>query len=84
MQLKVKAEGGDGHPAVRMKLCGDPIEIRYAEKHLIDLQEMVRGVQGRRDTDNAGDIEIPLKLGELETSLRFVETHRQDIKTILH
>ena len=45
MQLKVKAEGGDGHPAVRMTLCGDPIEIRYAEKHLIDLQEMVRVVR---------------------------------------
>ncbi len=42
MQLKLKAEGGDGRPAIRMKLCGDPIAIRYAEKHLIDLQEMVR------------------------------------------
>ena len=45
MQLEVKAEGGDGHPAIRMTLCGDPIEIRYAEKHLIDLQEMVRVAQ---------------------------------------
>ncbi len=42
MQLKVKAEGGDRRPSIRMKLCGDPIEIRYAEKHLIDLQEMVK------------------------------------------
>ena len=33
---------------------------------------------------NGGELEIPLKLGELETSIRFVETHRQDIKTILH
>ena len=45
MQLKVKAEGGDRHPAIRMKLCGDPIAIRYAEKHLIDLQEMVKVAQ---------------------------------------
>ena len=27
---------------------------------------------------------IPLELGKSETGLRFVETHRQDIKTILH
>ena len=32
---------------------------------------------------NSDDLEIALQLGELETSLRFVETHRQDIRTIL-
>ena len=42
LQLKVEAEGGTGHPAIRMKLCGDPIEIEFAEKHLIDLQEMIK------------------------------------------
>ena len=46
MQLKLKAEGGDGRTTIRMKLCGDPIAIRYAEKHLIDLQEMVRATKG--------------------------------------
>ena len=25
-----------------MKLCEDLVEIKYAEKHLIDLQEMIR------------------------------------------
>ena len=45
MQLKIKAEGGDDHPSIRMKLCGDPIAIRYAEKHLIDLQEMIRAAK---------------------------------------
>ena len=33
---------------------------------------------------NGLGLEIPLELGELQTSLRFVESHRQDIKTILH
>jgi len=42
MQLKVKTEGGDGHPAIKMKLCDEEIEIRFAEKHLIDLQEMIK------------------------------------------
>ncbi|MFC1859156.1 hypothetical protein ACFL9U_14195, partial [Thermodesulfobacteriota bacterium] len=32
---------------------------------------------------NEGDCEVPLHLGELDTSLRFVETHYQDIKTLL-
>ena len=33
-----------------------------------------------KDSD---DLEVPLKLGALATSIRFVETHRQDMKTIL-
>lgn len=33
-----------------------------------------------KDSD---DLEVPLQLGELATSIRFVETHRQDMKTIL-
>lgn len=44
-QLKVEAEGGDGHPMIRMKLCGEPVEIELAEKHLIDLQEMIKKSQ---------------------------------------
>lgn len=42
MQLKVKSEGGNGHLSVRMKLCDEPVEITFSEKHLIDLQEMIR------------------------------------------
>ncbi len=45
MQLKTKAEGGDDQPSIRMNLCGNLIAIRYAEKHLIDLQEMIRVAQ---------------------------------------
>ena len=32
---------------------------------------------------NVDDLEIPLTLGEWKTSLRFVETHRQDVRSIL-
>ena len=32
---------------------------------------------------NSDSLEIPLQLGDLDTSIRFVETHRQDMKTIL-
>lgn len=45
LRLKVQKEGGDGNPSIRMKLCGEPIEIKFAEKHLIDLQEMIKKSQ---------------------------------------
>lgn len=32
---------------------------------------------------NSDDLEIALQLGNLRTNLRFIETHRQDIRTIL-
>ena len=32
---------------------------------------------------NADELEVPLTLGEWETSVRFVEAHSSDIKTIL-
>ncbi len=32
---------------------------------------------------NAEELEVPVKLGELETSVRFVETHRLDMRIIL-
>ncbi|MYG08892.1 hypothetical protein F4167_20210 [Candidatus Poribacteria bacterium] len=35
------------------------------------------------NSDNSGDFEIPLKLGDWNTSLRFVERHWLDMKTIL-
>ncbi len=45
MRLKVEAEGGDSPPMIRMKLCGEPVEIEFVEKHLIDLQEMIKKSQ---------------------------------------
>ncbi|MCY4554602.1 MAG: RNA chaperone Hfq [Candidatus Poribacteria bacterium] len=35
------------------------------------------------DSDESGDFEIPLKLGDWNTSLRFVERHWLDMKTVL-
>ena len=33
---------------------------------------------------NLDDLEVPVCLGELETSIRFVEIHLHDLKTVLH
>ncbi|PXF56976.1 MAG: hypothetical protein C4B58_11625 [Deltaproteobacteria bacterium] len=32
---------------------------------------------------NSEDVEVPLQLGDLDTSIRFVESHWRDIRTIL-
>lgn len=50
--------------------------------------EFVKNAEGvmldvKNKLADSTDLEIPLRLGELETSIRFVETHRQDMRTIL-
>lgn len=45
LQLKVRAEGGDGQLAIKLRLCGENVEIKFEESHLIDLQEMVKKSQ---------------------------------------
>ena len=42
LRLTTLEEAGNSDLAVRMTLCGNPVEIKYADKHLIDLQEMIR------------------------------------------
>ena len=32
---------------------------------------------------NSEDVEVPVQLGELDTSIRFVESHWSDIRTII-
>ena len=45
LQLKVQDEGGDGLLAIKLRLCGENVEIKFEESHLIDLQEMVKKSQ---------------------------------------
>lgn len=45
LRLKVQAEGGDGQLAIKLRLCEDDVEIKFAERHLIDLQEMIKKSQ---------------------------------------
>ena len=53
----------------------------YKEFVIRDGDAMKKLHRALKDSD---DLEVPLKLGELETSIRFVQTHRQDMKTTLH
>ena len=45
LRLKVQAEGGDGQLAIKLRLCDKDVEIKFAERHLIDLQEMIKKSQ---------------------------------------
>jgi len=42
MSFKTEAEGGDGNRKISVKLCGENCQIIYKEKHLLDLQELLR------------------------------------------
>jgi hypothetical protein len=38
---RTQREGG-GKACLTLRLCGDPVELRFTEKHLLDLQEIVK------------------------------------------
>lgn len=40
--FQTESEGGDCKPILEIKLCGDKCEIRFKEKHLLDLQELIK------------------------------------------
>ena len=40
--FQTEFEGGDCKPILDIKLCGDKCEIRFKEKHLMDLQELIK------------------------------------------
>ena len=45
LRLKVQAEGGDGQLAIKLRLCEEDVKVKFAERHLIDLQEMIKKSQ---------------------------------------
>lgn len=40
-QLRTAREGGNRNPSLRLELCGEPVDIEFSERHMIDLQEMI-------------------------------------------
>ena len=67
------------HEAQYLALC--PLcSAMYNEFVKLDEEAMAELKHAIQNTD---ECEIPLRLGEWDTSIRFVETHFQDIKTIL-
>lgn len=74
-----KNELSKEHNARFLALCPE-CAARYKEFVKNDEDTMKRVYDVLKNSDT---LEIALQLGELKTSLRFVETHRQDIRTIL-
>ena len=67
------------HPAQFLALCPE-CAARYKEFIKRDETAMKNMHHAMKNSD---DLEVPLKLGELKTSIEFVETHWWDMKTIL-
>ena len=67
------------HEAQYLALCPE-CAARYTEFVKNDEDAMKKVYNALKNPDEP---EISLQLGELTKSLRFVETHRQDIRTIL-
>ena len=42
LRWKPVADGGNPKPALRVKICGDEIFIKYHEKHMLRLQALVK------------------------------------------
>ena len=42
LAIRVRNEGGNGDMALALGLCGDAVTITYSERHIMDLQEMLK------------------------------------------
>ena len=45
--FKALREGGDERAVLRVRLCGKDEGVKISERHMIDLQEMLRDYDGR-------------------------------------
>lgn len=50
--FKTESEGGAKKPVLKIKLCGEKCMIKFKEKHLLDLQELVRASKSKHDNLN--------------------------------
>jgi hypothetical protein len=49
LALRTVAEGGAGEPAIMFRLCGEDRRIVFSERHLIDLQELIKQLSLHED-----------------------------------
>jgi hypothetical protein len=47
--FKTEAEDGNSKPVLKIILCSEECEIKFIEKHLLDLQELLRASEGGID-----------------------------------
>jgi hypothetical protein len=44
--IRLRKEGGDRHPRVHLRVCGSPLTLSFTERHILDLQEMLKASEG--------------------------------------
>jgi hypothetical protein len=47
---KTAEEGGKGHPSISIKLIGKPVVLKFSERHLIEVQELLGVAAGGAET----------------------------------
>ena len=52
---KPQASGGTEEPILKLKLCGEDVEIRYEEKHMQRLQVLISGMPRESHTVNEAE-----------------------------
>ena len=60
-EFLVRAEGGTSEPHFRVRICDANAIIHYDERHLIDLQAVLRSGTPTRDSATGGDATRPLR-----------------------
>ena len=50
---KTAEEGGKGQPSISIKLIGKPVLIKFSERHLIEVQELLRVAEGELKTPSS-------------------------------
>lgn len=57
---KTAEEGGKGQPSISIKLIGKPVLIKFSERHLIEVQELLRVAEGELKTPRLAPPTAPL------------------------
>ena len=45
LAYRTESEGGTTEPSILLTLCDEAVEIQYAEKHFIELQEILKALK---------------------------------------
>ena len=50
-EFKCTNEGGDGNAIINLKLCNEDVKLKFSERHMLDLQELIKADTQRRMED---------------------------------
>lgn len=56
-EFKCTNEGGDGNAIINLKLCDEDVKLKFSERHMLDLQELIKADTQRRMEDKGTERE---------------------------